>query len=183
MPTIKPIIFSRDMVIALLDRRKTQTRRLITSPLRKTEPGTLLYVRESLVYQGAGGWRYKAGVGAVPGQPIDVPKPNGRTHIPSIHMPRAASRLTLRVTEVREQFLQEITEADAKAEGAMFYDGRGVGHSGWRHDYSDVYPTARHSFAALWSKLHTKLGERPQDNPKIVALSFEVIQKNVDDIA
>lgn len=69
-------------------------------------------------------------------------------------MPRRASRITLEVTGVRVERLDEITEEDARAEGALFHDGRGIGHFGWRHDEREVYQSARGSFCALWAKIH-----------------------------
>lgn len=73
----------------------------------------------------------------------------------SIHMPRWAARNFARVKAVRVERVQEISEEDARAEGAAFHDGSGVGHSGWRHDEeSPVYESARASFAALWDSIN-----------------------------
>lgn len=65
-----------------------------------------------------------------------------------IFLPRWASRLTLEVTDVRVERLQSISEEDAKAEGAQRHDGHGVGHTGF------VWPTARDSFARLWTRIN-----------------------------
>ncbi|PZQ69581.1 MAG: hypothetical protein DI563_19370 [Variovorax paradoxus] len=73
---------------------------------------------------------------------------------PSIHMPRAASRILLEVTGVRVERLQDISEADAREEGATFHDGCGVGHSGWRHDHGDVHADARSAYARLWEQIN-----------------------------
>ncbi len=73
---------------------------------------------------------------------------------PGMFMPRWASRITLEVTGVRVERLQDISEADAKAEGASFHDGHGVGHSGWRHDYGDVHASARSAYARLWEDIN-----------------------------
>src|SRR5580692_1161056 len=109
--TDRPIIFSSAMVRALLDGRKTMTRRLATSPLRKTGMGDRLWVRESVWLNqgdvGAGRVRYRA------------TEPDFKGYwTPSIHMPRWASRITLEVTGSRIERLQAITERDAQAEGA-----------------------------------------------------------------
>lgn len=99
------------------------------------------------------------------------------TTVPAIYMPRWASRITLEITEVRVERLWEISEADAKAEGAVFHDGHGVGHSGWRHDpnHGYVYDTARNSFAALWGSINEKRAPW-SSNPWVWALSFRVIR-------
>jgi hypothetical protein len=95
-----------------------------------------------------------------------------RDVLPSIHCPRGLSRITLDLTAVRVERLQDISEDDAKAEGAEFHDGRGVGHSGFRHDASlgFVYPTARESFFALWESLNG--AESLRANPWLWALTF-----------
>lgn len=98
-------------------------------------------------------------------------KPSG---LPSRYMPKELCRQRLILNDFRVQRVQEISESDAKAEGASYHDGRGIGHSGWRHDLRDVFPDARSSYAHLWDSLH-KPGDRWDDNPWVVALSFEKI--------
>lgn len=90
----------------------------------------------------------------------------------SFHMPRWASRITLAVTDVRVERLQEISEADARAEGASYHSGGDVNHSGWRHDWKDVHADARSSFRRLWNSIH---GQGAWEaNPWVVALTFKV---------
>jgi hypothetical protein len=105
----------------------------------------------------------------------DWAKPRLRLR-PSIHMPRWASRLTLLVTDVRVQRVAEISEADARAEGlewvAPTYGVSGLAAS-WSGD-------PRESFRTLWNSLHTKPGERWEDNPWVCAVSFTVRHGNID---
>lgn len=100
----------------------------------------------------------------------------------SIHMPRWASRLTLTVTDVRVQRVQEISEADAKAEG--------IGHSytllhadnwqDYRHPAGAWLSDPRDSFSTLWGSLH---GPEAWDaNPWVVCLSFQTHRKNIDEM-
>lgn len=91
--------------------------------------------------------------------------------VPSIHMPRWASRLTLIVEGVKVEPLQAISEADALAEGMTFPDAMQ-----WGSDPRDAY-------AGLWSLLHTTEGQRWEDNPEVVALTFRVVRENIDRIA
>lgn len=127
----RPILFSAPMVRAILEGRKTQTRRIIdhqpdaeglwprgTAPgagdCRHGKPGDRLWVRET--------W---AGLGVKNSAPIvyRADAPGGeRVRVdapwrPSIFMPRNASRITLDITEVRVERLNDISPEDAEAEG------------------------------------------------------------------
>ncbi|WP_334182087.1 hypothetical protein [Novosphingobium sp.] len=105
--------------------------------------------------------------------------------VPAIHVPRTASRLWLAVTEVRVQRLKECSEADAKAEGIEGFAC--IGGQAWR-DFSggagfnmtDPATPATRSYATLWDSLHTTEGQRWDDNPWIVAVTFEVHRGNID---
>jgi len=191
--TDRPIIFSGPMVRALLDGRKTQTRRLASSPLAKAKPGDRLYVREewsthpafdgiaprdlkrcSMIYtRGDSAWHNHRGwIGA----------PFGKRR-PGMHMPRWASRLTLIVEEVRFQRLQEILVTDAAAEGAEKADRQTDERLSHAHRI-DLAGTFSYllGFERLWDSLHTKPGETWRDNPEIVALTFRVVRENIDRI-
>ena len=95
---------------------------------------------------------------------------------PSIHMPRWASRLTLTVTDVRVQRLQDISEADAMAEDAD-YAANNMGFSPISGQPHGVR-TFKAGFAHLWNSLH---GPDAWDaNPWVVAISFTVRKGNID---
>jgi hypothetical protein len=138
--TIKPILFNTEMVRAILDGRKTVTRRLVKFLSRKNpnwtgyvkdglmlyngrnepcikkapyQPGDILYVRESYS-ELSFGYVYKAD-----GENIDHLGNVIKWH-PSIHMPKEAARIWLKVTNVRVERLQEITEDQTEEEGFLF---------------------------------------------------------------
>ena len=197
-----PIIFSAPMVRALLDGRKTQTRRLATSPLAKVKPGDLLWVRESVTRFDKGTcdqhiW-YRAGRNEyycefAGGADVEWPKGlegpgrGASYNVPSIHMPRWASRLTLEVTHVRRRWLQDISEPDAEAEGCnKAFEVRDLkdafGKMLGAASGEGTGSTYRLGYAQLWDTLHDKPGQRWDDNPEIVALTFTVRKRNVDEL-
>ena len=177
--TDKPILFSGPMVRAILEGRKTQTRRALkpqpcpTSLFVQTAagttydagkgrpfghvsyaPGDRLWVRENHSWPASwdadnpvskmGHIWYPAGRPAL-GRVSDYPKPADHGKVRSSrYMPRWASRLTLTVTDVRVQRLQEISERDARAEGC---------------EDEPMYPelgTTVHAFRDLWDSLNAK---------------------------
>ncbi|MDR5815837.1 hypothetical protein QCE62_19810 [Caballeronia sp. LZ033] len=220
----RPILFSGPMVRALLDGRKTQTRRVVKArpgwpigfvggagdqddprcygfedlntaqwwtlaadggddnhqiPCPYGAPGDRLWVRETFLYVG-------------PGSGSDLPsyqeeRANPANHkvsncwyrasrpdetlvwSPSIHMPRWASRITLEVTGVRVERLDQITEDDAQAEGAapawLDVDGETVNLG---------QPTYRQGFARLWRDIN---GDESWDaNPWVWVVEFRRIE-------
>jgi len=90
---------------------------------------------------------------------------------PSIHMPRGLSRLTLAVTGVRLQRLQEITCADAIAEG--------IAPAANSETIDCATADPRRSFADLWDHIH---GPGAWDaNPEVVAITFAVADQKPSD--
>jgi hypothetical protein len=89
---------------------------------------------------------------------------------PSIHMPRWASRLTLLVTDVRVQRLQEISAEDCAREGVIVPD-----HVLIRDGFM---LSARSHFRDLWNSIY---GPDAWDaNPWVAAISFTVHRCNID---
>jgi hypothetical protein len=85
---------------------------------------------------------------------------------PSIHMPRWASRILLEITEVRVERLQDISEADAGAEGVLGWDYKRSGVPRWDEPRS----TNRDEFRKLWQSIN---GPSAWDaNPWVWAISF-----------
>lgn len=109
---------------------------------------------------------------------------------PGMFLPRWASRLTLDVTAVKMEPLQNISEADAIAEGIEPVDREGYPR-GWKsyEHYPDGTPHPHAvapnkspvtSFRELWQWLH---GHKSWDeNPELVAMSFQVRQANIDEM-
>ena len=107
-------------------------------------------------------------------------RPQDHTRLrPSIHMPRWASRLTLTVTEVRVQRLQEISEADAVAEGinpcaegARCPEGA---HGACCGQYDPVG-----EYRDLWNSIHGQYAWH--GNPWVRATTFTVAHRNIDQV-
>jgi len=86
--------------------------------------------------------------------------------VPSIHMPRWASRLTLRILDVRVERVQDITHDNAEAEGIKKDTGK--------------YRYAASNFAALWDSINDQCGFGWDANPWVWVVEFEVLHGNVD---
>lgn len=202
---MKPILFSAPMARAILEGRKTQTRRVVKDDLRSWEtipcgrcngsgavqmgstgpnhcgacggcgidsppnvdacpygkPGDLLWLKES--------WRTLECYDNLPPRDVPVGSPiwyeatNGPFEPeygfgklrPSIFMPRWASRITLRITSVRIERLNEISEDDAIAEGVEInpaYTGIGMDGSPIESPTIDLAPSDY--YCALWESLN-----------------------------
>lgn len=247
---MKPIIFSTDMVKAILEGRKTQTRRLIKpqpeivavsmgrfSGQWKIKPSTdqlwVNYPSVGMIYNdmvyacpyGKIGDRlwvretYWTGI-QTPGMPTYITYKGGgirQKNVPpdwkpqttgmhaSIHMPRWASRLELEIVGIRVQRLQDISEADVKAEGVLLqgagnrvylnltqkyppisYIPAGSFDKGlYTGDTAELYKA---HFASLWDNIHAKQSSsRMQrlcieptylwhDNPYVWVIEFKPVR-------
>lgn len=221
--TDRPIIFSAPMVRALLDGRKTQTRRILKLPKwASTDPshiefgssgepevicrdtgclvalplpyaaGDRLWVRENCQAHeqasGEDGVHFPADEAWEPIQAGSRQAADdwvtlnhyGRRRgavVPSIHMPRWASRLTLVVTEVRVQRLNDLSRMDAMAEGIAPIGFR-AGFEAPGQEGGTRYDTAIEAFAALWNGIHG--AEAWAADPWVAAISFSVHRGNID---
>jgi len=202
-----PILFSGEMVRAILEGQKTQTRRIGRMPIlyywpdTQTmlvkrnkfweeailaypeeyapygQPGDRLWVRETWVPEGdAGAVWFRAGIpeyrcgqqtGAWLNWPykpeMGIEPPAKVKWRPSIHMPRWASRITLEVTGVRIQRVQEISFQDCLAEG--FEDGKAWG------------PPKLFSWA--WDAIYAERGLGWDANPWVWVVDFRELRGDV----
>lgn len=188
----RPILFKGEMVCAILDRRKTQTRRVIPTKLmqclspedepekfiewcRYGKPGDSLWVRETAKLRSVNRNRtgYIDGFDihyAADDRIIDYPgrenhKPYNFQHFsPSIFMPRWASRITLEILKIRVERLQDISNEDAIAEGI----------TGYSSPYSEVGPSPRDCYGELWAQING--WESWNANPWVWAITFRQVQ-------
>lgn len=199
-----PILFQPDMVRAILDGRKTQTRRIVkcftgseAHPTRQTaqwqfenktcpygKAYDMLWARETFfnaekfmdtpLFHGKQQFYYKADNAFI----------GEHKWKPSIHMPFIAARIFLQVKEVKVERLQDISKADAVREGIEEIRGwhNEDRHNGWK-DYlkqkSDTVPTAFfdpiHSYQSLWKRING-LGSWDL-NPWVWVIKFERTEK------
>jgi hypothetical protein len=198
--SVKPILFNTEMVRAILDGKKTCTRRIVKGAIPDDamwgytmftpkgcvscrgvyadeygekffrlpyQQGDILYVRETWC---KGSWMnekeryyYKA----------DDNDFHCVWH-PSIHMPKEAARIWLKVKDVRAERLQELTEDGAKAEGANRKNGKNVG---WEEK---MRRTAIERFTEIWDSTIKKSDiDRYswQANPWVWVIEFERCEK------
>ena len=186
----RPISATRPEVRAILDGRKTMTRRIvkpqpiggdkickrgmgygwIIGQLRDSEnawrdlscpygqPGDRLWVRET--------WRIPNGA---PRGWVDYRADDAREGFrwrPSIYMPRWASRITLEITDIRVERLQDISEEDAQAEGVKLHTEYIPMKVGFNH---------RQAFGGLWESIN---GPGSWDaNPWVWAIEFKRVEQ------
>lgn len=105
------------------------------------QPGDILYVRETWMDY-AGLTMYKADCDKYRLESLKLAEFSWK---PSIHMPKEAARIWLKVTDVRVERLQEISEDGAKAEGANFKNGKNVGFE------EKMNRTAIERFTEIWN--------------------------------
>lgn len=184
---MKPILFNTEMVRAILDGKKTQTRRpMKPQPILKTttkfifedatcpkkwedcdnfeatymyQPGDILYVRETWTTDlcpSIGQTWYKTDFDQ--GELAEF-KRDGIKWSPSIHMPKEAARLFLKVTDVRVERLNDITAEEACKEGMSSPIG-GIFQFKW-----------------TWDSIYAKRGLEWNFNPWVWVIEFEKAEK------
>lgn len=197
----RPIIFSSEMVGAIRAGRKTQTRRVmkpqphagadaksfIYDPngkrrclalgwrrdendmceaafCRYGNPGDRLWVREKFSISGNG---YFYGTDSDGSVKVAWSSP--------IHMPRKASRITLEITNIRVERLQNIKALDIAAEGIEFDKHYPVENSGSLTPCDEA--RAFNSFQSGWNKLNAKRGFSFEKNPWVWVIEFKMIDQ------
>ena len=218
----KPIIFSTEMVRAILEGRKTMTRRVVKPqpshdvfvpdegfihctedgticgqylvlnppddacaevaefPVKsRYKPGDVLWVREAWCKNenpnspNYGGYEYYADYeGAHCQSLIKWRSP--------IHMPRKAARIFLKVKNIQVERLQDITEEDAEAEGAIDWICQQHNNGTWIDNAMRGAACAKpkRAFALLWNSIYEKHFGWDQ-NPWVWVIEFEKVEPEI----
>ena len=144
----RPILFSAPMVRAILDGKKTMTRRAYKPRFDSWQVGDRLWVRETYsIVQRDNGYNiaYRAD-----GEEY------GEQWKPSIFMPRKYSRILLEITDLKRERLQDISEADAKREGV------------------EPEISYQNGFRSIWEQINGRASWK--QNPEVVAIGFKVLE-------
>ena len=215
------MIFNAEMVRAILDGRKTQTRRLIklshergmVNPVVRGrngeissitcrlapmlcpfgQPGDRIWVRETFQgplvseelleeyraypekFENPEYCEYAADGGPRP-EYCDLDDNLRHGWRPSIHMPRWASRITLEITGVRVERLNDISETDAEAEGIdmeALFDAQDCYDCIADHNMTGR-PTVTGKFKYLWESIYGE--ESWQANPWVWVITFQCVE-------
>lgn len=173
----RPLLFTDDMVSAILAYKMTETRRLQSNlHAARVKEGDHLWVREAWANISVG---HTANSELIVFRAADT-----RTHYngpwrPSIHLPRSASRIFLRVTSTRNELLHDITETGALAEGIVEVCNPATDKRMFSvRDHEAIigrYRTAIEAYRALWDI------RNPQglwaSNPVVRVISFEIAER------
>lgn len=187
----RPILFRPENVRAILDNRKSQTRRVmkpqpqlikgdlwtwkgelvsggkIRGCLKVVyQPGDLLWVREKWA-QGVSCVVYAADY--IGDDPEFVKTARWKS---SIHMPRWASRLTLEIVNVCVERVQDISTHDIGAEGINLHDNSAGGFAEY------LRYGARNQFIDLWNSINAKHGYGWDKNPWCWRITFRRMRPN-----
>lgn len=198
---LKPILFNSPMVRAVRFDAKKATRRMVKFQEECNDPhlcgvvearapfapGDILYVRESF-YKDAGRYLYRADY--MPGEKFCR---NGREidikWSPSLHMPKEAARLFLRIQAVHYERLQDITDEQIMSEGIQRWTKDGSLYKYWPADAEGDWPdckwtdcprSPREAMAKLWDSTiaSDKIATLGWDaNPWVWVIEFERIPK------
>jgi len=200
----RPIIFNGEMVRAILDGRKTETRsvinpqpvspgdgayfdayngcpqwnwwstdnkqyltQIIKCPYGK--PGDRLWVREKFRYEGHDDVCYAVGCDC--GMEAQKGEKGWK---PSVHMPRWASRITLEITDVRAERVQEITYDAAIAEGVKYIEH--IDEGGHWESAGFQTDTPVEAFMELWNSINKARGYGWDLNPFVWVGKFKVMK-------
>jgi hypothetical protein len=203
----RPILFSGEMVRAILEGRKTQTRRVASIadnvricegtakgflpglpdgfviPCPYGQTGDRLWVREAWCPATWGSYEPRKEIPRRPSDALIQFRADYRSRSsvdydghwkPSIFLPRWASRLTLEITKIRVERVQEISHEDALAEGCKGYEW--VESSPYiAGPHTDAGQLPAEEYKELWDSINGKRGFGWDKNPWVWVIEFRRI--------